>query len=189
MRHHDESAAAGAGAAPRSERGPDEAAAPAAPQVAPAVRASDPGVRDAGAGSGAGSGAGVPGSGAAGRAPEPGLSVPEPGTGASASASASAMVPGEQPAPPPPAELAPSALLPTEERDKWALRLHRAVTGFVDEPRKSVEEADAVLGETAARIAELVKERRRDLSAKGDTEELRLALRECRELTERMLEL
>ncbi|MEU1097868.1 hypothetical protein [Streptomyces sp. NPDC005877] len=131
----------------------------------------------------------MPGSGAAGRAPEPGLSVPEPGTGASASASASAMVPGEQPAPPPPAELAPSALLPTEERDKWALRLHRAVTGFVDEPRKSVEEADAVLGETAARIAELVKERRRDLSAKGDTEELRLALRECRELTERMLEL
>ncbi|MFF1477740.1 hypothetical protein ACFVYD_09200 [Streptomyces sp. NPDC058301] len=95
----------------------------------------------------------------------------------------------DQPAPPPPAELAPAPLLPTEERDKWALRMHRAVTGFIDEPRKSVEEADAVLGETAARVAELVKERRRDVSAKGDTEELRLALRDCRELTERMLEL
>ncbi|OAR26470.1 hypothetical protein A8W25_08630 [Streptomyces sp. ERV7] len=81
------------------------------------------------------------------------------------------------------------ALLPTEERDRWALRLHRAVTGFVDEPRKAVEEADAVLGETAARVAELVKERRGGLPAKNDTEELRLALRDCRELTERMLQL
>ncbi|MFK8911444.1 hypothetical protein [Streptomyces sp. YS-3] len=131
----------------------------------------------------------MPGAGAAGRAQDPALSVPEPGMGASGSATATAMVPGEQPAPPPPADLAPLALLPTEERDKWALRLHRAVTGFIDEPRKSVEEADAVLGETAGRIAELVKERRPDLSAKSDTEELRLALRECRELTERMLEL
>ncbi|WP_344074726.1 hypothetical protein [Streptomyces crystallinus] len=95
---------------------------------------------------------------------------------------------GEQPAPPPPADLGPSALLPAEERDRWALRLHRAVTGFIDEPRKSFEEADAVLGETAARVAELVKERR-DVAATDDTEGLRVALRECRELTERLLNL
>ncbi|GGP39710.1 hypothetical protein [Streptomyces melanogenes] len=105
---------------------------------------------------------------------------------ATASSAASAT---DQPVPPPPADLAPVPLLPTEERDKWALRLHRAVSGFIDEPRQSVEEADAVLAETAARVAELVKERRQSVPAKGDTEELRVALRDYRELTERMLEL
>lgn len=134
-----------------------------------------------------------PGLGGAPAAPPPvtpAVRGSEPGPGApDAAVDASASLAGDQPPPPPPADLSAVALLPTEERDRWALRLHRAVTGFVDEPRKAVEEADAVLGETAARVAELVKERRGGLPAKNDTEELRLALRDCRELTERMLQL
>lgn len=104
--------------------------------------------------------------------------------------SASGSASGSPPVPPPPAEPGPVALLPTEERDKWALRLHRAVNGFVDEPRQAVDEADAVLAEVVARIPDLVRERRAVASSgKADTEELRLALRECRSLTERLLEL
>ncbi|WP_371652462.1 MULTISPECIES: hypothetical protein [unclassified Streptomyces] len=140
------------------------AATPVAPAVRgsdPAVDPSDPAVRAPAAG-----------------ASDPGVRAPAPPTAAP-----------DQPAPPPPADLKPAPLLPTEERDKWALRLHRAVSGFIDEPRQAVEEADAVLGETTARVAELVKERRRSAPDKGDTEELRLALRDYREITERMLEL
>jgi len=92
-------------------------------------------------------------------------------------------------------------LLPHEESDKLSTRLQHAVAGFVDEPRSAVEEADHVLEEVAARFADAVKERRRTLrnswqagdggqgkgGAAGDTEQLRLALRDYRELTERLL--
>jgi hypothetical protein len=92
-------------------------------------------------------------------------------------------------------------LLPHEECDKLSTRLQHAVAGFVDEPRSAVEEADHVLEEVAARFADAVKERRRTLRnswqtgdggqnkamSAGDTEQLRLALRDYRELTERLL--
>ncbi|MFJ6389052.1 hypothetical protein ACIQJT_15740 [Streptomyces sp. NPDC091972] len=94
-----------------------------------------------------------------------------------------------------------SRLLPHEECDKLSTRLQHAVAGFVDEPRSAVEEADHVLEEVAARFADAVKERRRTLRnswqtgdggrdkamSAGDTEQLRLALRDYRELTERLL--
>ncbi|MET7487326.1 hypothetical protein [Streptomyces sp. NPDC005538] len=85
------------------------------------------------------------------------------------------------------------SLLPHDESDKFNLRLQHAVTGFVDEPRSAVEEADHVLEEVAARFTEAVTKRRATLhgtwEAKGseDTEQLRLALRDYRELTERLL--
>ncbi|GLP66768.1 hypothetical protein TUSST3_33890 [Streptomyces sp. TUS-ST3] len=92
-------------------------------------------------------------------------------------------------------------LLPHEESDKLSMRLQHAVAGFVDEPRSAVEEADHVLEEVAARFADAVKQRRHTLRnswqggdggqdkavAAGDTEQLRLALRDYRELTERLL--
>jgi hypothetical protein len=92
-------------------------------------------------------------------------------------------------------------LLPHDECDKLSARLQHAVAGFVDEPRSAVEEADHVLEEAAARFAEAVKQRRRTLRnswqtgdggqnkavSAGDTEQLRLALRDYRELTERLL--
>jgi hypothetical protein len=85
------------------------------------------------------------------------------------------------------------SLLPHDENDKFSLRLQHAVTGFVDEPRSAVEEADHVLEEVATRLTEAVTKRRATLhgswQSKGsdDTEQLRLALRDYRELTERLL--
>ena len=91
-------------------------------------------------------------------------------------------------------------LLPHEESDKLELRLRQAVSGFVDEPWDAVREADQVVEEIAGRFAEAVTRRRRTLrmswqdgdegKVKGtqpDTEQLRLALRDYRELAERLL--
>ncbi|WP_199854802.1 hypothetical protein [Streptomyces dioscori] len=86
-------------------------------------------------------------------------------------------------------------LMPHDEGDKWSQQLHHAVAGFVDGPRGSVEEADRVLQEVAERFTEAVTQRRRALSTswqgsaddKADTEQLRLALKDYRELTERLL--
>ncbi|MFF7328986.1 hypothetical protein [Streptomyces sp. NPDC008150] len=96
-----------------------------------------------------------------------------------------------------------SGLLGHDDGDKFALRLQQAVTGFVDGPRDAVEEADHVLEEVAARFTDAVTERRRSLrtswesgskggdtsSSEADTEKLRLALKDYRELTERLLHL
>ncbi|XUL87817.1 hypothetical protein ACQ86D_14980 [Streptomyces galilaeus] len=87
------------------------------------------------------------------------------------------------------------SLLPHDESDKFSLRLQHAVTGFVDEPRSAVEEAAHVLEEVAGRLTEAVNKRRDTLhssweskgSGDSDTERLRLALRDYRELTERLL--
>ncbi|MEW2569076.1 hypothetical protein [Streptomyces sp. NPDC047070] len=86
-------------------------------------------------------------------------------------------------------------LVPHDEGDKWSQQLQHAVAGFVDGPRGSVEEADRVLQEVAERFTEAVNQRRRALSTswqspadeKADTEQLRLALKDYRELTERLL--
>ncbi|MFI8892511.1 hypothetical protein [Streptomyces paradoxus] len=94
-----------------------------------------------------------------------------------------------------------SHLLAHEESDKLGSQLQHAVAGFVDGPREAVEEADHVLEEIAARFTEAVTQRRRTLrhswqSVEGgesrsvssaDTEQLRLALKDYRELAERLL--
>ncbi|MFD5338836.1 hypothetical protein [Streptomyces hawaiiensis] len=94
-----------------------------------------------------------------------------------------------------------SHLLAHDESDKLGSRLQHAVAGFVDGPRASVEEADHVLEEIAARFTEAVTQRRRTLrhswqSVEGgegrsvssaDTEQLRLALKDYRQLAERLL--
>ncbi|GAA3523921.1 hypothetical protein [Streptomyces osmaniensis] len=91
-------------------------------------------------------------------------------------------------------ERAGAPLLPDAESDKYELRLQHAVSGFVDGPRAAVEEADQVVEAIVARFAETVRERRRtlrtswqDTEEKADTERLRLALRDYRELAERLL--
>ncbi|MGF0171955.1 hypothetical protein ACWCQZ_05695 [Streptomyces sp. NPDC002285] len=93
-------------------------------------------------------------------------------------------------------------LFPHDESDKFELKLQHAVSGFVDGPRGAVEEADRVLEELAARFSEAVTQRRRTLrgawqandpaegkagASSTDTEQLRLALRDYRELAERLL--
>ncbi|WP_432116902.1 hypothetical protein [Streptomyces sp. bgisy032] len=92
-------------------------------------------------------------------------------------------------------------LFPHEETGKLGAQLQHAVAGFVDGPRAAVEEADHVLEEIAARFTEAVAQRRRTLrhswqSVEGgggkpvssaDTEQLRLALKDYRELAERLM--
>lgn len=86
-------------------------------------------------------------------------------------------------------------VLPTSEHDKLNQRLRYAVSSFVDAPRGSVEEADALLEEVSARLVDLLAERRRTLrdawhdGAVGteETEELRLAMRGYRNVLERLL--
>lgn len=92
-------------------------------------------------------------------------------------------------------------LFPHDESDKFELKLQHAVSGFVDGPRAAVEEADHVLEELTTRFNEAMTQRRRTLRgawestdrAEGgpesstDTEQLRVALRDYRELAERLL--
>ncbi|GAA2652721.1 hypothetical protein GCM10010400_05500 [Streptomyces aculeolatus] len=92
-------------------------------------------------------------------------------------------------------------LLARAERDELGDRLHRATGRFVDDPPGAVDDACAVLGDLGERVAALLAERRgtcRDLSrrARGaegaenaETERLRLALRDYRDLAERLLKL
>ncbi|MDN3267825.1 hypothetical protein [Streptomyces sp. MA15] len=98
----------------------------------------------------------------------------------------------------------PDARLLTDDTcDRLSARLRQAVAGFVDRPRDAVEEADLVLHELTERLTDALTERRRALAqnwrtpAQGDpkdgsapaadTEQLRLALRDYRELAERLL--
>ncbi|MFJ3230058.1 hypothetical protein [Streptomyces sp. NPDC086787] len=88
-------------------------------------------------------------------------------------------------------------LLPGDECDKLEQHLQNAVVGFVDRPRAAVEEADRVLEEIVARFTDELGRRRRTLrmtwqgdgeEAHGsDTEQLRLALRDYRELADQLL--
>ncbi|MCI0385125.1 hypothetical protein [Streptomyces sp. CNQ085] len=89
-----------------------------------------------------------------------------------------------------------NGLLSPEERERFGRRLHDAVTGFVDGPRRSVEEADAVFEEISRRIAEVLTEHHRRLrepwhgeDSAEHTEELRRTLREYRDAADRLLRL
>ena len=89
-------------------------------------------------------------------------------------------------------------LMAEGESEKLTRSLQQAVGGFVDEPRNAVQEADRVLDEATARLAEGIKERRQSLrstwqgngdkSANGaETEDLRIALRQYRDLVQQLL--
>ncbi|MFE1297713.1 hypothetical protein ACFW6K_18760 [Streptomyces sp. NPDC058733] len=92
-------------------------------------------------------------------------------------------------------------LMPHDEVDELQQRLSHALAGFVDGPRAAVEEADRLLEEIAAHVTDAVSRRRRTLrmawqggeagegrpTTGADTEQLRLALRDYRELSRRLL--
>ncbi|MEU4985568.1 hypothetical protein [Streptomyces sp. NPDC021969] len=136
--------------------------------------------------------------------PEPGTS-PEPGaTTQSSTATESGVTAGAGPKAgsaggPSDVPVGARSLLPPGESDRLGERLHQAVAGFVDAPRASVEEADRVLEEIAARFADAVAHRRRTLrtswheaggdkdAPSTDTEQLRLALRDYRELADQLM--
>ncbi|GGU77264.1 hypothetical protein GCM10010260_07060 [Streptomyces filipinensis] len=172
------------------------------------VRGQSPARRD----DGLPGGTGLPGEGTM---PDDGLGVPFPGeTGAREASSTESPAPDTWPAAPAPGgrsggvgERAPAPsgaaapLLPHDETDHWERRMRQLAAGFVDEPRGAVEEADRALEEIVARFGEAVDRRRRTLrrsweasedrgpGSETDTEQLRLALRDYRELAGRLLHL
>ncbi|HTI38164.1 MAG TPA: hypothetical protein VL484_11415 [Vicinamibacterales bacterium] len=87
----------------------------------------------------------------------------------------------------------PGPLFADEELTGYRTRWSGIQTGFVDEPRKAVEEADTLVAELMKRLAESFAEERRKLEAewerseKVSTEDLRIAMRRYRSFFERLL--
>ncbi|MEV7190524.1 hypothetical protein AB0N81_01775 [Streptomyces sp. NPDC093510] len=87
-------------------------------------------------------------------------------------------------------------LLTSDERDEIVRRLGHAINTFADTPMEALEEADAALDETSAQLMKALAERRRALREGWQEQdpatrsvELRLALRQYREITQRLLRL
>jgi len=87
----------------------------------------------------------------------------------------------------------PTALLVADETHTFRSRWDSIQTGFVDEPRHSVEQADSLVAEVMKRLAETFAEERSKLEgqwSRGDnvsTEDLRLALQRYRSFFDRLL--
>jgi hypothetical protein len=84
-------------------------------------------------------------------------------------------------------------LFPTEELVGYRTRWDAVQTGFVDEPRAAVEQADALVSQVVNRLTEVFSRERSTLEnqwAKGDdvsTEDLRIALTRYRSFFNRLL--
>lgn len=80
----------------------------------------------------------------------------------------------------------------TLKRDEIRERLNTAVNGFVDDPGKSVGEADALAGDVTEALIARVEARRAELRAAwedgADTERLRMALRDYRTFVDGVLD-
>jgi hypothetical protein len=88
----------------------------------------------------------------------------------------------------------PEPLLPSDEQDKIVQRLRHALNTFADTPLEALEEAESAYDEATAQLVNALAERRRVLRAGWQdrdpgtqSEELRLALRQYREVTQRLL--
>jgi hypothetical protein len=88
---------------------------------------------------------------------------------------------------------APAPLFAGEDSAGYRTRWSAIQTGFVDEPRKAVEEADALVAEVMKRLAEVFATERRQLESEWEradrisTEDLRIAMRRYRSFFERLL--
>jgi len=89
------------------------------------------------------------------------------------------------------AEVTP--LFITEDAEAYRTRWGGIQSGFVDEPRKAVEEADALVAEVMKRLAEGFADERRRLESQWEhadqvsTEDLRVAMQRYRSFFERLL--
>jgi len=87
----------------------------------------------------------------------------------------------------------PAALLPGDETGELRRRWDTIQTGFVDEPRHAVEEADSLVAQTMKRVAEIFAQERSNLEqqwSRGEdvsTEDLRVALKRYRSFFDRLL--
>lgn len=79
------------------------------------------------------------------------------------------------------------------ETQTFRSRWDEIQTGFVDEPRKAVEQADTLVAEVIKRLADIFVEERNELEQQWDrgdqvsTEDLRLALQRYRSFFSRLL--
>jgi hypothetical protein len=84
-------------------------------------------------------------------------------------------------------------LFMASECEKFRARWDQVQGGFVDEPRKSVEDADNLVADAMKRLAEIFADERKKMeeqwSAGGDvsTEDLRIALQRYRSFFNRLL--
>jgi len=87
----------------------------------------------------------------------------------------------------------PGTLLPTDEGGELRHRWDTIQTGFVDEPRRAVEEADHLVAQTMKRVAEVFAQERSSLEqqwTRGEdvsTEDLRVAMKRYRSFFDRLL--
>ena len=90
------------------------------------------------------------------------------------------------------------AMFAAEEAEGYRTRWDAVQTGFVDEPKRAVQEADALVAQVIKRLSEVFADERTRLEqqwGRGDqstqisTEDLRLALRKYRSFFERLLSL
>jgi hypothetical protein len=85
------------------------------------------------------------------------------------------------------------ALFPREEGDGFRSRWEAIQTGFVDEPKAAVEQADALVAQVVTRLAQVFSDEKNTLEqqwGRGDTvstEDLRQALRRYRAFFHRLL--
>ena len=84
-------------------------------------------------------------------------------------------------------------LFPSNELDDLRRRWKEIQTGFVDEPRKAVEQADGLVASAMKRLAEVFAQERSGLEQQWDrgdnvsTEDLRVALQRYRSFFDRLL--
>jgi len=90
---------------------------------------------------------------------------------------------------------APGPLFENADSEGYRTRWGAIQTGFVDEPRKAVEEADTLVAEVMKHLAEVFATERTRLESQWErsdevsTEDLRLAMRRYRSFFERLLSL
>jgi len=84
-------------------------------------------------------------------------------------------------------------LLARENEEEFRSRWKSIQTGFVDEPRRAVQEADGLVAEVMKRLAEVFANERSGLEQQWDrkeevsTEDLRIALQRYRSFFDRLL--
>jgi hypothetical protein len=84
-------------------------------------------------------------------------------------------------------------LLPQEQAERYRSEWQRIQAGFVDEPRKSVEEADRLVADLMQRLAAVFSDEREQLETQWDsgddvsTEDLRVGLTRYRSFFDRLL--
>lgn len=94
-----------------------------------------------------------------------------------------------------PADERPMPIFAGTEAAGYRTQWDAIQTGFVDEPRRAVEEADALVALVTKRLSEVFADERAGLEhqwGRGDeisTEDLRVALRKYRSFFERLLSL